>query len=108
MTRWLAVSIGTATLLPGTTIDAEFGDGRVAGIAGCNRYTAECTIDGTAIAVGPVASTRMFCAEPAGMMEQESAFLAALEHAATAEEHGDRLTLRDAAGEPLVEFARGE
>ena len=105
MTRWVATAIGGQPVLPGTTIDAAFDDnGRLMGTAGCNRYSAACTREGDTISIGPAISTRMFCAQPAGVMEQEAAYLAALERAASAVAGDGTLALTDAAGAELVAF----
>lgn len=52
-------------------ITATFGDQRIAGHAGCNRYFADLTDDGRGqVAVGPVGATRMACPEPQMSIEQ--------------------------------------
>jgi heat shock protein HslJ len=87
------------SVLAGTSLTLEFGaDGRVSGSAGCNRYTGQYTVAGDAVTIGQSASTRRMCAEPAGVMEQEAAFLAALPGDVRARIDGDRLELRDVAG----------
>ena len=87
------------SVLTGTTLTMAFsGDGRVSGSAGCNRYTAAYTAEGPKLAIGSAAATRMMCATPAGVMEQEQQFLKALETVATARFERDRLELRTAAG----------
>jgi heat shock protein HslJ/membrane-bound inhibitor of C-type lysozyme len=52
-------------------------DGRLAGRASCNRYTADYTLTGEGLSISPGASTRMACAE--ALMDQESRFFQALE-----------------------------
>jgi heat shock protein HslJ len=54
-----------------------FGDARVSGLGGCNRYTGTVTAKrpGT-LSVGPLATTKMACAGPA--MDVEDRYLAAL------------------------------
>ena len=65
--------------LVGTELTARFGDdGALTGSAGCNRYTGSYTSDKGAIEITAPASTRKACAEPAGVMEQEAAYLDAL------------------------------
>lgn len=84
------------SLVAGTTITLEFGtDGHVSGNSGCNTYTGSYTVDGSNLKVGPLASTRMACADPAGVMEQEQQFLQALEKAATFDIQDNVLTIRD-------------
>lgn len=93
----------------GTEITALFGeDGQLTGSAGCNNYSAAYEIDGDTISVGPLATTRMMCAEPEGIMEQEAAYLAALERAATHQIQGDRLELRDKGGSRIAAYVESE
>src|SRR5262249_2094236 len=63
---------GVVTLLAGTEITARFENGRLAGSAGCNLYTAAYSLNGNAIEIGPAASTRRACATPPGILEQEA------------------------------------
>jgi heat shock protein HslJ len=96
---------GVTSLLLDTEITASFDGETVAGTAGCNRYTAAYTLEGDAISVGPAASTRMACSDPEGVMEQESAYLAALSEVASYELGRDRLTLYSGDGQLLAMFA---
>ncbi|MDX1417386.1 MAG: META domain-containing protein, partial [Candidatus Promineifilaceae bacterium] len=88
-TAWEVVSYNNGrdavvSLLLGTQISAVFGpDGNLTGNAGCNGYFAGYTASEGSIAIGTVGSTMRFCTEPAGVMEQEAEYLAALESAAT-------------------------
>jgi heat shock protein HslJ len=102
-TRWLvrAYDDGRQAVVStaGATLHASFGeDGNLAGSAGCNRYFAAYRAEGGRLAIGPVGSTQMHCAEPEGLMQQEHAFLAALGRAASWEMRGERLQLRSADG----------
>lgn len=96
------------SVLAGTRMTARFGrDGRIAGNAGCNEYSAEFHVAGRSITIGPPGSTRRFCAEPPGAMDQEMLYLQALASAATLQFDGnERLTMRTAAGAIAVTFAR--
>jgi heat shock protein HslJ len=100
-TPWLAVFYAgpdgrLRPVLLDTEVTATFQGGRVSGSAGCNTYTAGYTLgpDAGALHIDQPASTRMFCAEPAGVMEQEGAYLAALPTATRYRIEGDRLTLQ--------------
>ncbi len=91
--------------LLGTEITAVFGeDGNLTGSAGCNNYTASYEINDDRLTVGPAATTRMMCAQPEGIMEQEAAYLAALESAASYTIEGVRLELLDAEGGRSVSY----
>jgi heat shock protein HslJ len=83
-------------------------DGVVSGAAGCNNYTGGYTIADSAIAIGPLVTTRKMCLEPEGVMEQEFAFANALQQAASFAILGDELTLLDAAGAALVQAGAGD
>ena len=85
----------------GTTLTATFtADGQVGGNAGCNSYTGSYTLDGTSLTVGPLATTMMACDQ--AIMDQEAAFLAALQTPTTVETSGTTVTLRDATGATQV------
>lgn len=91
------------SVLEGTTITAVFGeDGSLAGSAGCNRFTTSFQAASGSISIGLVASTMMACEEE--IMQQETAFLAALPTAATYDIQGDTLELRDANGALVASF----
>lgn len=97
-TAWGATGVndgrgGVRSLVAGTSISATFDeDGSVSGSSGCNRYRGRYRTDGAAIAIGPLATTRMACPRPE--MDQEAAYLAALERATTFRIDGDTLELR--------------
>jgi len=81
--------------LAGTTLTADFGkDGNLSGNAGCNTYSGAYKLNGDQITVGPLVSTMMACSEPAGVMEQEAQYLAALQSAATYQIEGNVMQLR--------------
>jgi heat shock protein HslJ len=91
-----------------TTITIEFSEnGQANGSSGCNTYEAEYGIDDEgAMEFSRIAVTEMFCASPEGIMEQEEAYLAALETVATYEIRGDELTLRTDEGEAAAAYTR--
>lgn len=89
---------GVVSVAAGTDPTAIFdAAGTVSGDASCNQFNGPAVVDGTSIAIGPLASTKMACADPAAS-EQETAYLAALEAATTVQLQGSKLELRDAAG----------
>jgi heat shock protein HslJ len=93
------------SVLLGTEIVAVFDEeGTVSGSAGCNQYTASYELDDGQITVGPSAVTRMMFAEPEGIMEQEAAYLAAMESAVSYRTEGDQLELLDAEGRRAVSY----
>ena len=92
--------------LPDTQISAEFKAGNISGSAGCNSYSAPSIQDGRKLSFGPLAGTKMFCGEPAGLMEQETAYLNALARVESYNINGNRLTLFDAEGLVMAEFVK--
>ena len=82
------------------------GDGSLTGSAGCNNYTTSYTADEGTITIEPPGSTRKLCPEPEGIMEQESAYLAALEAAETVRLQRADDELLDGEGKTLVTLAR--
>jgi heat shock protein HslJ len=84
--------------IPGTELTATFAaDGTLSGSAGCNTYTATYETAEGSVTISPPASTRKFCDEPEGVMDQEAAYLAALPEAARFQlgEHGLELLRAD-------------
>jgi heat shock protein HslJ len=66
-------------VIPGSTITAGFAGDTVSGFAGCNNYSGTLTPEGDHFVISNILTTRMMCGQPAGVMEQEQAFLTALE-----------------------------
>jgi META domain len=100
--RWIVSGgievAGWASVAP----TATFADGRVAGSTGCNRFTAEYTLDGQALQIGEVASTRMACVPPAD--EVERAYLDALGRVARWRVDDGELVLLDGDGAQLLRY----
>ena len=87
--------------IPGTSISLDFGNGTLSGFAGCNSYNASYTTtlaagNTNSISVGPITSTGALCAED--VMNQEQAYLAALQTASSYTITGTGLTLTTASG----------
>lgn len=106
-TSWKVVSYNNGKeavvgLIEGTEITATFDDVQVSGSAGCNRYFAGFAVEADLIVIDPPGATMMFCETPAGVMDQEYAYLAALESAATYVNNGDSLEFRTAADQLAV------
>jgi len=87
----------------GSNLTARFAAGQISGDSGCNQYSGPYEVDGTKIAIGPLASTLRACADPA-VDQQEREFLAALELARTFSVDGTGLTLLREDGGIAVTF----
>jgi len=81
---------------------ATFSDGKVSGSAGCNRFTASYTLDGSALEIGDIATTNMACPPPADAVERK--FLAALERVEGWRVEDGELVLEDGDGGELLRF----
>ena len=96
------------SVLLDTALTAVFdADGQVSGSAGCNTYLGPYTTDGDAITIGPLAATRKLCADPE-VMDQEEAYLTAMETAATYKITGDMMEMRTEDGALVATFSRME
>jgi hypothetical protein len=78
----------------------------VTGKAGCNNYFAAYATADASVTIDRIGSTRMFCADPEGTMNQELRFLDALHSAATFRLEGERLALRAEDGALAVTLVR--
>ena len=108
-TLWMLTSLADAdgqmqAALAGSEVSATFQDGRVVGNAGCNNYTANYTLDGNMLVIGPTATTMMACIS-VELSAQEAAYLNALAEVAEYQVSGETLTLLDGAGAPALVYA---
>ena len=102
-TEWKPLRIGDTVVPDESSAFVQFrSKGRMNGYSGCNRMFAEYEAADGQIFIGPVAATRMACAET--VMDRESALAAALENARTYLRDGTRLVLFDSGGQPLLEL----
>lgn len=92
--------------LTGTTLTTRFDASQLSGNSGCNEYSGSYSVSGSNISVGTLAGGMMFCADPAGVMDQEAQFQAALRSATTFQFDGSRLTLRRGDGSMAVTYNR--
>ena len=111
--RWLLQSYSTPggglqALLPGTEITARFGaDGSLSGSAGCNSYSGRFTAYDQTLRISGVTASQSFCEAPAGIMEQEGAFLSSMQQAAKMTISAGQLTVFDGAGNRILVFEQG-
>jgi len=102
---WVVQEVNGAALVRGSRASLTFGtDGRVAGSASCNSYSATYTVGGEGVTFGPAMATRKACA-PA-VMKQEAAFLAVLGAVQRIEVTADGLLVLHAANNQRVTARR--
>jgi heat shock protein HslJ len=96
--EWRPSRIGTLAVPPEASLFVQFKSaGKLAGHGGCNRFFGQYKIAGNEISIGPIASTRMACAEPITTLE--TAFFSALEGAKTFRRDKTKLVLFNASGQ---------
>ena len=106
-TAWTLTRLQGQPLLPDTTITLAIATNHLGGDASCNTYSGPVTAtDAGDFHAGPLAVPKKFCAEPAGLMEQETAYLAALQQVTHYTITDDTLDLSDAAGTVLLTYIR--
>lgn len=88
--------------VPGTTITARFENGKLAGSAGCNDYSATYEKSDAVLKIGPIAATEKACADPQGVMEQETAYLSKLESVGQILQLPRTILLSASDGQPLL------
>ena len=106
--EWILAKLMGDDLVPGTQITLGFEEGRAAGFAGCNAYGAAYEADDGALSVTLLEVTVQACVEPPGVMEQEAAYLTALQESAAYQVTGNQLEIEDDAGGLLLVLARKE
>jgi heat shock protein HslJ len=104
---WMLDSIANgstvSTLVKGTSITALFAkDGNLTGSAGCNDYFATYKTTGDALSLTPIGTTRKFCAEPAGVMDQEILYISQLQNTTSFTIKDNILTMMDAKRKGLL------
>jgi len=93
-------------VLPESVVTLNFQADQVSGMASCNNYSGSYQTTGSEIKFGPLATTRKMCAQPLGIMEQESAYLAALEAVTEYNLKANQLEMKDDQGEMILVFTR--
>ena len=103
-TYWKLIELNGKSVGPGEDGELHMilkGQNEVSGNAGCNRFFGSYTTNGNTVSVGPIAATRRMCE---GVMDQEDAFLQALENAVRFEITGEDLAVFDGQGSVTMRF----
>jgi len=103
---WRPTNIAEMRLADDTRMTMRFDTGgKVAGDAGCNRFTGSYALKDGKLTFGTLVTSRMACPEPANSFE--ISFLEALDNTRTAVRAGDRLSLRDDKARSLLRLVKG-
>jgi heat shock protein HslJ len=90
--EWRVVELDGAPLAPQSKITLDFGaDGRLSGMASCNRYGAGYRLEGATLSFSRGFATQMACPPP--IMQQERRFFDLLQTKLSWAVEKDRLTL---------------
>ncbi len=108
---WTVTAVRTANAVsspvPGSELTLSFASGTTSGYAGCNQFTGGYKLTGDDLTIGPLASTRRACVDPA-VSQQETDYLAALQATATFSSTSQMLTLLAADGTITVTAMRAD
>lgn len=108
-TEWVLTSLNGLPPIAGTRVTLRFEpDGQVGGGAGCNSYGGSYALTADTLAFSDMAWTDMACLDPAGVMDQEIAYMQALQ-AVTWYQMSDRaLELGPTEANPTLIFSKVE
>jgi heat shock protein HslJ len=112
-TEWKLITLDGKNLIPNTTITIHFTEDYLGGQMDCNGYGGtsdsgkyNAKIDGTFSLGSPFAVTVQLCTEPEGIMEQEAAYIEALQNATHFNVLGDQLEMENEDGETILVFQK--
>lgn len=100
----MLISLNGGDLIEDTKITLNFREASLDGSAGCNTYGGSYTASEDSLRLNGVYATEMGCMEPKGILEQEKAYLDALNTAARYWMDDDRLEVYDEAGVQTLAF----
>ena len=105
-TSWVVSSLYVNQLpVLGSSMTRFFsGTNTVSGNTACNTFNGPYSVTGTALAIGPLSTTKLVCADD--INGQEQAYLSALQSATRFELSGSQLILFDATGQEVARFFR--
>jgi heat shock protein HslJ len=103
-TEWVLTSLTGRALIEDTRITLSFGEGSLEGSAGCNTYGGSYAATEDSLRLSDLYWTEMGCPEPEGILDQEMAYLNALNTVASYRLDADRLELYDEAGMQILVF----
>ncbi|PFG16917.1 heat shock protein HslJ [Propionicimonas paludicola] len=102
-TSWVVTELSGKPTLPAAVPTIQFSADQVSGFSSCNRFSGSYRQSGSTLSFSQLAMTAMACMD-AGVMEQESAFSAALAKVASVRSAGSGLELVDSSGAVLAKL----
>jgi peptidyl-Lys metalloendopeptidase len=107
-TEWVLTSLAGNASMQGTQITLSFEAESLGGSGGCNTYGGSYTASDDSLAVSDLYWTEMACLEPEGILDQELAYLNALNAVASYRVDAGRLQLYGEAGTQVLVFGPQE
>ena len=107
--QWALRSINGSELVEGSHISLYFYDGSFWGYSGCNRYGGDYSTEAPDIFIvlkGDMTEEDCSAISPAGVMEQEAAYIDSIYNVAFYRIVGERLEISDSANQRLLVFDR--
>ena len=106
--EWVLTSLTGKAPIEGTRITLSFGEGSLEGYAGCNTYGGSYTSTEDSLHLSDLYWTEMGCLEPEGILDQEMAYLTALNTVDSYHVDAGRVELYDEAGTQILVFGSQE
>lgn len=101
-TSWSLIEVNDQPNIDGTDPTLIFEADRVGGNGSCNSFGGDYEVGNGKLTFGPIASTLMYCE---GFMDQEAAYLTALQEAAGYQIMGGNLQILNADGQVILTFS---
>jgi len=106
-TEWILTSLNGSSLVRDSNITLEFAQGRLTGFAGCNGYGGEYSAaDVGTLTISEIGMTAQDCQAPEGVMQQEAAYVDALQNATVYRLVDDRLQVGNIWAKGTLVFSR--
>lgn len=101
---WVLTQINNQLPVVNSLVTLQFSGYTASGTAGCNTYSASVQYNGTTLTFSNIASGKKTCSAPAGVMQQESAYLNALAQVKSFRLDQGQLLLLDQSGQLLMGY----
>jgi heat shock protein HslJ len=101
---WVLTQINNQLPVANSLVTLQFSGYIASGTAGCNTYSASVQYNGTTLTFSNIASGKKTCNAPAGVMQQESAYLNTLAQVKSFRMDQGQLLLLDQSGQLLLGY----
>jgi heat shock protein HslJ len=101
---WVLTQVNNQPPVANSLVTLKFSGYTASGTSGCNTYSASVQYNGTALIFSNIATGKKTCSAPAGVMQQESAYLNALAQVKSFRLDQGQLLLLDQSGQLLLGY----